>query len=230
MVIYSDSKSSVQLLLSIHPSCYRELVILTHLRIMHLLASSFSLHIQWVPSHTGIQGNEIADRAAKFALNQNPITSIPMPESTLKRHLTRSAYSTWASARMNLIQSTHLGRVRDNPNPHPWARSASRALDTALTRLRIGHTGLNHHLHRIGILLIPNCSWCGEDETITHAIIHCIRHHSARSELKERLRNISVPFELRNLLGGGTFAADTNSSILRYFKIFLKKSALLGHL
>ena len=128
------------------------------------------------------------------------------------------------------IQETHLGSVRDNPNPHPWARSQSRLLDTTLTRLRIGHTGLNHHLHRIGILQSPNCDWCGEEETIQHALFRCIRHHSARQEMYQSLRRIEVTPNTRNLFGGGAYSTEINAVILRIFKIFLKKSALLKHI
>ena len=229
-IIYSDSKSSIQLLLSNQPKCYRELVMLTHHRIIHLLTSSVSFHIQWVPSHCGIKGNEIADKAAKLALKQNQVTNIPISESIIKRELNKSAYNSWANQRIASIQSTHLGRIRDNPSPQPWARSSSRTLDTALTRLRIGHSGLNQHLHRIGILLSPSCSWCGEEETIRHAILHCVRHHSARSELQERLRTLHVPLNIRNILGGGSFSKEINTKVLRLFKVFLRKSALLGHL
>ena len=165
-----------------------------------------------------------------MALSQNQLTQIPSPESSLKRQLTRSATTIWSRRRMLQVGDTHLGAIRDNANPQPWARSPSRILDTTLTRLRIGHTGLNHHLNRIGIILTPNCDWCGEEETIQHAIFQCVRHHSARQDLLSNLRKINVTPTIKNLLGGGPFNEETNSVTLRFFKIFLRKSALLNHI
>ena len=37
----------------------------------------------WVPSHVGIRGNELADEAAKAALNERP-TMITLPYSDFK--------------------------------------------------------------------------------------------------------------------------------------------------
>ncbi|MPC43857.1 hypothetical protein E2C01_037512 [Portunus trituberculatus] len=45
------------------------------------------------------------------------------------------------------------------------------ALDTAVTRLRIGHTRLNAHLHRLGMTESPHCPFC------CYAVAEALRKH-----------------------------------------------------
>ncbi|MPC91963.1 hypothetical protein E2C01_087029 [Portunus trituberculatus] len=44
---------------------------------------------------------------------------------------------------------TTLGHIRQDTRHHWWTYSPKWVLDTAVTRLRIGHTRLNAHLHRL---------------------------------------------------------------------------------
>ena len=99
-----------------------------------------------------------------------------------------------------------------------------------LLRLRIGHTSLNSHLHRLGLEPSPNCEWCDREDTITHLFNECFRHYSIRTDLQSSLRSLRVAFTLENLLGGGTEEADKKFVILRQVKIFLKKSGRIGRI
>ena len=129
-----------------------------------------------------------------------------------------------------MIRTKHLGKLRTDLQPQPWARSRNRRLDTALVRLRIGHCGLKNHLHRINLEESESCDWCNQPDTIEHFIFYCPRHHSARTELQSQLHARHIPFTLRNLLGGEDFSPQTNSLILKQFKVFLKRSERLGQI
>ncbi|XP_045112503.1 KRAB-A domain-containing protein 2-like [Portunus trituberculatus] len=50
----------------------------------------------------------------------------------------------------------HLTGTQDTRH-HWWTYSPNQALDTAITRLRIGHTRLNAHLRRLGMTDSPHC-------------------------------------------------------------------------
>ncbi|XP_023238415.1 uncharacterized protein LOC111637206 [Centruroides sculpturatus] len=65
-VIYTDSVSALQALISSEPSSH-SVVIKIHKLLCHLCVSNFSVKFCWVPGHVGIRGNEQADTAAKAA-------------------------------------------------------------------------------------------------------------------------------------------------------------------
>lgn len=83
-VIYTNSLSSLHLLLSHHQSSSTAIVHATQRILIHLHTEGWELTLQWVPSHTGIWGNEVADTAAKMALSEVNITPFPLPCSTAK--------------------------------------------------------------------------------------------------------------------------------------------------
>ncbi|KAJ7113042.1 hypothetical protein C8R44DRAFT_588862, partial [Mycena epipterygia] len=51
--------------------------------------------------------------------------------------------------------------------------------------LRIGHTLLSKHLHRVKRAESPVCPCCHrEDETVVHYLLHCPAHTNARAEFQ----------------------------------------------
>ena len=124
-----------------------------------IVNKSLKLVIQWIPSHCKITGNEIADQAAKLGLSNEEIEPCPLAASTLKRLTLQAATQKWRENNLTLTTTKHLGQIRRDLQPHPWARSSNRRLDTAIVRLRIGHCGLKAHLHRINLEDKDNCDW-----------------------------------------------------------------------
>ena len=57
--------------------------------------SSRKIVLCWVPSHTGISGNEHADRRAKRALDQIVTKDIKIPIQDLKRTITKNIDKEW---------------------------------------------------------------------------------------------------------------------------------------
>ena len=226
-MIFTDSRSALYLLNSKKPKTYTELVFKIQGLIQKILRRDYQLHLQWVPSHCQISGNEIADKAAKLGLSNMNIEQHPLPASTLKRLTNKAAVQKWMAATQQLINNNHLGQIRSDLRPHPWSRSRIRRLDTAITRLRIGHCGFKAHLHRLNLEESDSCEWCQQPDTIEHYFFSCPRHFSARTELRSKLQSLNVPFNLTNLLGGGTFVPNTNHTILRHVKVFLRKSERL---
>ncbi|XP_045136349.1 uncharacterized protein LOC123519276 [Portunus trituberculatus] len=141
-VIYTDSLSSLHLLQSRHPTSSTFLVHSIQRTLLQLPTMGWGVTLQWVPSHSGIRGNEVADAAAKMGLSEVNITPLPLPLATAKRIISRKCHFTWDTSLNTALLTTSLGQYRCNSSPQPWMRQQSRALDVALTRLRLGHTRL----------------------------------------------------------------------------------------
>ncbi len=145
--------------------------------------------------------------------------SSPYSRTACQRH--------WDVTLTDALQTTSLRHVRQDATHHWWTHSPSRALDTAVTRLRIGHTRLNAHLHRLGMTDTPHCPWCGcptQPDTPQHLLLHCPRHHSHRVALLHSLSALQPNRPtLADLLGGST-DPGLAFKILNLTRTFLQKS------
>uniref|UniRef100_A0A1B0DG77 CCHC-type domain-containing protein n=1 Tax=Phlebotomus papatasi TaxID=29031 RepID=A0A1B0DG77_PHLPP len=94
------------------------------------------------------------------------------------RHNRADEESDWTNMRDN--------KLRDiKPTIHPWTTSVrrSRREETALCRIRIGHTALTH-LHLIKKEESKECDQCKEAETVNHIIFKCSKYQEERRRNK----------------------------------------------
>ena len=93
----------------------------------------------WVPSHTGIKGNEKADFIVKSALDL-PRTKVVVPYSNFKHCISQYIFSTWQDY-WNGAVANKLHSVK--PVLGDW-QSSYRKNEVVLCRARICHTHLTH--------------------------------------------------------------------------------------
>lgn len=232
VVVYTDSLSSLHLLLSHHPTSSTFLVHAIQRALLRLSSEGWEITLQWVPAHSGIHGNEVVDAAAKMALKQSIITQLPQPLSTYKRLIQKACRSTWNSTLRDTLRATNMSKYRTDSSPKPWVRRQSRIQDVALTRLRIGRTTLNAHLHRLNLVPDPYCPWCKNvPETIEHLMLQCPRFYSHRVQLRSQLQSQGVyTFDLPTLLGAAEVPPSKQQIVIRLTCIFLRRTGQLNRL
>ncbi|KAG0713272.1 hypothetical protein GWK47_016559 [Chionoecetes opilio] len=228
-VVYTDSLSSLHLLLSRHPRSSTSLVHTIQRALLHLTNEGWEITFQWVPSHAGIPGNEVADSAARLALTDVNTTPLPLPLSAAKRLISRVCRSAWNNTLGDALRITSMGHYRSDSSPQPWIRKKSRVLDVALTRLRLGHTTLTAHLHRLRLSPDPHCPWCiNVPETIEHFLLQCPRFHSHRVVLHTQLIALNVnTFDLPTLLAAAGVPPSRQHAVIRLTCAFLRKTGQL---
>ncbi|KAG0727382.1 hypothetical protein GWK47_004017 [Chionoecetes opilio] len=231
-VVYTDSLSSLHLLLSRHPRSSTSLVHTIQRALLHLTNEGWEITFQWVPSHAGIPGNEVADSAARLALTDVNTTPLPLPLSAAKRLISRVCRSAWNNTLGDALRITSMGHYRSDYSPQPWIRKKSRVLDVALTRLRLGHTTLTAHLHRLRLSPDPHCPWCiNVPETIEHFLLQCPRFHSHRVVLHTQLIALNVnTFDLPTLLAAAGVHPSRQHAVIRLTCAFLRKTGQLQRL
>jgi ribonuclease HI len=126
-------------------------------QISSLELQSQSITMIWIPSHAGIQGNELADTYAKQAITspdayQINIHTLQDSKNIINKFITNQWQQIWQ------IMQTKLNEI--TPSIYPWpVTSSPRRQEVILNRLRIGHTWLTHgHLmNRTDPVLCPTC-------------------------------------------------------------------------
>ena len=96
-----------------------------------------------------------------------------------------------------------LSSLQERITSNSWIQLNSRRAETAITRLRIGHAGVNYHLHRFEMEDSPLCAHCKVPETIEHFIMRCPKYRNNRVPLKQLFAEQEVEFTLRNVLCHG---------------------------
>jgi hypothetical protein len=133
----------------------------------------------WVPRHSGIRGNEIADELAREGSAHHFVG--PEPAVGVSRQCIRSKIQCWMN-RQHLVQWRGLvGTMRQAQGlisgPNTAARTALMSFNSVQSRVVIGlltgHNTLRRRLHIMGLLGSPLCrKWAGE-ETSAHVLCEC---------------------------------------------------------
>ena len=169
--IFSDSKALIYGLInareglhdSIESELIRETVALIETRGVN------SVIIQWIRGHSGIYGNEVADRLAGSSVNY----SAPYPMSTRAERLqVRKHFQERSLAECKSYEG-HFAEIAKYASFDSKERQP-RPLQILLTRLRTGHCCVGYHLKRKQISLSDICPRCNSSpETIDHVLFDC---------------------------------------------------------
>ena len=180
--VITDSLSTINALNNVtsqHPLIQRVY------RVLHTIqVAGKEVAFIWVPSHIGIDGNELADRAAREAIGDPNSILVPntLPadfKCFVRNQIINSWQTEWDNATDKLRECKNSVKLWECNLP-------KRKNQVLVNRLRIGHTKLTH-----SYLILkenpPICEMCSVTLTVKHILIDCPRYTQKR--LKYNLRD-----------------------------------------
>ncbi|XP_071041949.1 uncharacterized protein [Parasteatoda tepidariorum] len=161
--ILSDSLSSIQYL-----THWRKVRDKTSDSILHktkILSRLREVHLQWIPSHVGVLGNDIADTLAKEGTKENLISPNSLTFMELASKKKKEDLASW------LVPPKHHWYQSTSPGGALNIR-CNRKDQTALTRLISGH--LKSLSFEGSIKIYPNCPRCHNMQASPQHILDCL--------------------------------------------------------
>jgi ribonuclease HI len=167
-------------------------------------STRYSLTLRWTAGHTGIQGNDAADREAKKAARGTTSDKNLLPH-LLKRGLTTNSTASrkslnktinekWKTNWRNSPRGIKMRTIDDTTPSSTFLNLISgtkltRKDSSVLTQICTGHIPLNSYLHKFKLVDSPNCPACGAAaETVHHFLFTCPTHAHARWPLKQKCK------------------------------------------
>ncbi|KAL4092396.1 hypothetical protein QTP88_026899 [Uroleucon formosanum] len=177
-VVLSDSLSTLRSIENL--SNPNEIARKIQNQLYDLTHSGYSTALIWIPSHKQITGNERADEKARHAITSPDAIRLNCftlhdAKSIAKTISDNIWLRTWKQG------STKLNEIKNTIHPWPSPSDFSRKIETAINRLRIGHTWLTHH-YLMKKEDPPICASCGTPLSIKHIVSECRVYETDKRE------------------------------------------------
>ncbi|XP_055952947.1 uncharacterized protein LOC129988699 [Argiope bruennichi] len=173
--IYSDSLSLLTALASPKRKSWMLKQIADKIKAVN---SNRRLSLHWVKAHIGVEGNEVADKQAKYGTEKDSIDShVPRSHGTLRADIWRCILAEW----QNEWASSSKG-----PQTHKYFPNVStkmKSFHPFLIQFLSGHGRFPYYFNKFGITNDPLCD-CGKVGTPDHYIYECIHTHLLRQKIK----------------------------------------------
>lgn len=175
-VIYTDSRSACEILELARGQNEREELLDDILR----KAIQWGVSLQWIPSHVGVNGKELADHLAKrgttdgqvFLQNKISYKDAYWILKSNKASRTDEWYKEYAKDK-----GQKFFQIQQDFKPKPWfvGLNLTSQQIRLLNRLMAGHDWSKFWRHKMKLTDSPDCETCGELETAEHLILHCTK-------------------------------------------------------
>ena len=201
-VIFSDSLSSLQSLVSTHSGLRPHLLRDIYFTLQEIEELGIDLWIVWIPAHVGIAGNETADQLAKTAIAfQNISQPIPLSIPEIKAVILAYLLSNWQLLRDTSTTGEFYRQLVPTVSFNIKFADPDRMLETTMSKLRFNHNSLNANTYRIHCSTSPLCPVCLIEEDANHFLLDCQQYSDFQLENYIAFAERDIPFTLNNMLG-----------------------------
>lgn len=198
IVIYSDSLSSIKSLGTDKSNSRPNLVMEIKNKINSI--TNKTITITWIPSHSNIRGNEVADTLAKTALGENNIqteVSFEVRESyeAIDKYIDKEWQKQWTNGK----SGSAYKEIEPIVSKGIKYQHKNRKKETTITRLRLGKCALNSYLHKFKIHPDGLCEACKVPETVEHFLMGC-RKSGINIKVQQMCQKLKISNDLKTVL------------------------------
>ncbi|XP_063897440.1 uncharacterized protein LOC135118711 [Helicoverpa armigera] len=217
ILIVSDSKSVLSALNNVNMS-FKLNYILYEIRVKtkQLLDKFINVEFVWVPSHSGITGNEIADAATHWEHYDDQTELVKVPFSDYHSHIKEINRKLWNDYWTLTLENKGkwYADIQKELRRKPWFNNCeyiNRRFITTISRMRLGHCLTPAHLNRINVYNDSRCKYCdAEVADLDHIVLKCANFNIQRLILVTEICECeeiqqSVPRQVQELLANKKF-------------------------
>lgn len=199
IIILSDCKSVLQRIESNIVNVYTNKYICDIRAKANQIEKEFKVKVLfiWVPAHSGIHGNEIADILAKEATKGNPREDIIVPLGDYRQKFIEEMWDKTIEKiknESNFKGKFYMKNFYKEKDKKPWFTDINkeRYFVTLINRIRTNHYNLKTSLERKGYINDPMCECEREEESLDHVVWRCERYREERKRLVMELRKRGI--------------------------------------
>ena len=164
-IVCTDSKSTIEAVKKISNNSET----ITQIR-DSCIKNSKKIKIMWIPGHSNIAGNDLADAAAKSASSQSQVNYNVAENIDIAKQIRSKLNTNYLE---NWVSYTHRYKhFNEFGCPAKYPRNATRRQITLFAKFRIGHTKITHQ-HLLQGKDAPCCQHCFLPLTPMHILEEC---------------------------------------------------------